>query len=261
MSDERLTTRWWHLLIGISVLNVALLASTAAVVDFDDPYVLRQFCLTAVFTSVCAFRSVLPRIDLERYCLVDSPLSSMVAGRSAATVAEISFATQVALVIHLIGGAAGISWVQALAVPIVVLLTVAQMFCWSSVISLNHLGHAIEESLWAITFAGVGVALAASVPHLDGTLKTVSLIGAVCSAGYVAFMVTVDVPMYVKRWRSGQAEGVETLGLKAGLGDALGRRVVTRDWAIWKPEVAWLTGYFSAGVWLSQAMVHLPHGA
>jgi hypothetical protein len=40
--------------------------------------------------------------------------------------------------------------------------------------------------------------------------------------------------------------------------DALYRREVTRDWKIWKPEVAWLTGYFTLAVWLSLGMVHLP---
>jgi len=39
---------------------------------------------------VCAYRSILPRIDLERYCLFDTPWSNVVLGRSAATIAEVS---------------------------------------------------------------------------------------------------------------------------------------------------------------------------
>ena len=38
----------------------------------------------------------------------------------------------------------------------------------------------------------------------------------------------------------------------------LHRRVVTQDWAIWKPEVAWLTGYFSVAVWVSMGLMVLP---
>jgi hypothetical protein len=38
--------------------------------------------------------------------------------------------------------------------------------------------------------------------------------------------------------------------------DALNRRIATQEWAIWRPEVAWLTGYFSVAVWLSVSLVH-----
>ena len=48
------------------------------------------------------------------------------------------------------------------------------------------------------------------------------------------------------------------LGFKEGFTDALNRRVVTRDWKIWKPEVAWLTGYFSLAVWVSMGLMVLP---
>jgi len=101
-------------------------------------------------------------------------------------------------------------------------------------------------------------ATAISAPHLTGVWNTVAVVGAVCCAGYVAFMVFVDVPMYVRRWRDGRASGAPRLGLRDGWRDALGRRVVTRDWATWRPEVAWLTGYFTGAVWLSLLIVHLP---
>src|SRR5262245_28916730 len=43
------------------------------------------FCAAYVFG--CAFRSFLPRADVQRICLVDHWLSSVVVGRSVATVA------------------------------------------------------------------------------------------------------------------------------------------------------------------------------
>ena len=61
-------------------------------------------------------------MDLERYWIIDSWVSSMVAGRSAATVAEISFATQIGLIMHEIEAAAGYSWVQSLTVPVIRLI-------------------------------------------------------------------------------------------------------------------------------------------
>lgn len=251
------TVLWWTLLRGIAVANGLGWLVTAALVERDTPVVQVQLGLSLVYVLVCAFRSFFPRIDLERTCIVDSPVSSMVAGRSAATVAEVSFAGQVALFVHLVGAAAGIGWVQGLAVPIVVLLTVAQVFCWSSVINLSHLGHAIEESIWAVTFTLVGVAMAVCASHLDGGLGVIAWTMVPVCVGYVAFMVVVDVPMYVQRWRAGRAAGVQPLGLADGFYDALHRREVTRSWAVWKPEVAWLTGYFSFAVWGSLGMVHI----
>jgi len=253
----RNTVLWWTLLRAIAVANLFGWGATLAMVDASQPIVQAQLGLSFVYVVVCAFRSFLPRIDLERTCLVDSPWSSMVAGRSAATIAEVSFAAQVGLFVHLVGSAAGLPGVQAFGGVVVVLLAVAQGFCWWSVVTLGHLGHAIEESIWALTFALIGGAMALSLPHLDGPLYTVALIAIPICVGYVGFMVVVDVPMYVKRWREGRAAGNRTLDLREGFQDALHRREVTRSWSVWKPEVAWLTGYFSFAVWISLGLVHI----
>lgn len=259
VNDQR-TLRWWRVLSTLAAGNLLLWCAVAATVDTTPDYVRWHLALSGTFTAVCAFRSFLPRIDLERYCLVDSPASSMVAGRSAATIAEISFAIQNALLLHEIAGHADIPWIQSLAIPIVAALTLAQVFCWSSVITLSHLGHAIEESLWAGTFAVVGVCLAICVGDLSGMWRNIAVVGSVACLVYVTFMVTVDVPMYVRRWRQGLGEGEPRLGLRDGWADALHRRVVTREWKTWKPEVAWLTGYFTLAVWISVAMVCIPRG-
>jgi hypothetical protein len=258
MANEQKTVLWWRALSTLAALNLAAFALTAATVDVERPYVAAQLALSGVYTAVCAFRSFLPRIDLERYVLVDSFASSIVVGRTAATVAEVSFAGQLALLLHEIGGHAGLPALQQLAPLVVVLLALAQVFCWSSVISLSHLGHAIEESLWATTLGAVGVALAFSAPRLSGPWATVAFVGAASSAVYVAFMVLVDVPMYVRRWKKSVAAGERRLGILEGTRDAILRREATRSWAIWRPEVAWLTGYFTFAVWLSLGMVHLP---
>ena len=47
--------------------------------------------LCAAYVFGCAFRSLLPRADVQRICLFDTWLSSVVVGRSVATVAEICF--------------------------------------------------------------------------------------------------------------------------------------------------------------------------
>lgn len=260
-SDDHKTLLWWTLLRAIAVANVLAWLATAAMVELGRADVRVQLGLSGIYVLVCAFRSFLPRIDLERTCLVDSPWSSMALGRSAATVAEVSFAAQVGLLVHMMGTAAGIGWVQALGGVLVMLLATAQVFCWSSVIRLSHLGHAIEESLWALSFALVALAAGVCLPGLDGVLAVAAGVAVPACIAYVAFMVVVDVPMYLRRWREGKAAGIKILGVREGLQDAMHRRHPTRSWAVWKPEVAWLTGYFSFAVWGSLALVHLTNMA
>jgi hypothetical protein len=247
----------WHLGLGaISILNIVLwLASHGAAADV---YGARQWALAGIFTAVCAFRSFLPRVDLERFVLVDHPLSSVFIGRSAATVAEVSFAVQCALALNLIGAQAGLPAVQLASYFVVPLLTLAQVFCWYSVVTLNHGGHAIEQSLWTFTHGAMGVCLAFCFPRVHGPLKLFVGVGIVAAAVFVFFMTTTDVPMYIRRWRQGRAEGTTYLPVGRGISDAWSRRVVTRSWADWKEELAWMTMYFSAAVWISLATLHLP---
>lgn len=109
-----------------------------------------QPVLSGIYVLVCAFRSFYPRIDLERYCLFDTPLSSVVLGRTSATVAEICFSAQCALLIHDLGillGASSIIFVSYLIVPII---ACAQLFCWYAALTLNHFWHGIEELAWVV---------------------------------------------------------------------------------------------------------------
>ncbi len=59
--------------------------------------------LCAAYVFGCAFRSFLPRADVQRICLFDTWLSSVVVGRSVATVAEICFAAQWAIILYQLG--------------------------------------------------------------------------------------------------------------------------------------------------------------
>jgi len=254
--EEQKTLLWWKILCAIATINILAWCVMAYSTEWTSNYTRWQVLFSGIFTAVCAFRSYRPRISLERYCLVDSYASSMAVGRSAATVAEVSFAIQVALMLHEFGGVSQVPWLQTLSIPVVVLLSVAQVFCWGGVLTRNHLWHAIEESLWAVTFAVVGVALLLTTSHATDQWIWITRSGVVFCFFYVLFMVVVDVPMYFKRWRSGEYDD-QRLSLSAGWSDALHRRVCTRDWKIWKPEVAWLTGYFSIAVWISLAMAGL----
>ncbi len=250
---------WWGLLTLVSSINIAFwfllyreFHPTGAPGNSSDLQLMLLLCAAYVFG--CAFRSVLPRADVQRICLFDTWLSSVAVGRSVATVAELCFAAQWAIILSQLGRMAGADTTSNIAWVIVPLILVAEGFSWYAVATTNYLGNAIENSIWAVAFFLVGVALCRLLPDIHGPVYWALLIAIVGIAGYLAFLVTVDVPMYLARWRAGHAEGGKLLGFIEGLYDVSTRWVVTHDIAHWKDEIAWMSLYFSAAVWASLAL-------
>ena len=252
---------WWALLTLASTANVALwfllyrqfyISPTGTLGSATDIALMLFLCAAYVFG--CAFRSVLPRADVQRICLFDTWLSSVVVGRSVATVAEISFAAQWAIVLHKLGTIAGADTTLVAASLIVPLIIVAQCWSWYGVLTTNYLANAIENSIWAVAFLMVGIALCWLLPEFEGIVRLGLIVTIIGIAGYLAFLITIDVPMYLSRWRDGVAGGRKFLGAVQGLRDASTRWVVTHDIAHWKGEIAWMSLYFTAAVWASLAL-------
>jgi hypothetical protein len=193
--EGRKVATWWACLKAIAVLNILLWVVTCLPLAGGTARLRWHVALSGVYVAVCAFRSWRPRVDVERYCLVDSPLSSVLLGRGAATIAEICFAVQVALVLHQVGVVAQVPWIVTASYLVVPPLVLAQVFCWYSVLTLDHLGHAIEESLWAATMSVAGVCLCVASRHLDGGLAWLAAGWAVLAVGFALFMTLVDIPM------------------------------------------------------------------
>jgi hypothetical protein len=210
--------------------------------------------LCAGYVFGCAFRSLLPRADVQRICLFDTWLSSVMVGRSVATVAELCFAAQWAIMLHQLGSLTGAQTVLNVAWVIVPAIVIAECFSWYAVLTTHYLGNAIENSIWAAVFFLVGIALGRLVPEFDGVVRAVLIVGILGIAAYLAFLMTVDVPMYLARWRAGLADGVRRLAPLEGLRDVSTRWVVTHDPAEWKGELTWMALYFSAAVWASLAL-------
>lgn len=253
-SDPRALT-WWRALCVLSSANVCLwLAAWWHIDPSLHSYAALQLALSGVYVLVCAYRSVLPRVDLERLVLVDSPLSSIILGRTAATVAEICFAIQLGLLVHQLGERAGLPGVQMAAWGVPVFMTLAQAFCWHSVLTLNHITQAVESLLWAAGFSMTAVLLAVVASHSSGGVQAMALVGLLGSLGFITYVLAIDAPMYLRRYRECQANGQCYLDLASGARDALYRRVPSRQWAAWKEDALWLTPYFSLGAWFSIAM-------
>ena len=249
---------WWSFLVTVSALNITLLVGLRAAYRANpfgaanaifaaEPLAL----LSAVYVFGCAFRSLLPRADVERICLFNTWLSSVLVGRSVATLAELCFAIQWFIILRELGRIAHSDTAKYIATLIVPLIALAEIWSWYAVVSTNFLGNVLENSLWTIAFALVAVALIRLTASFNGIARRIIVVTAVGAAGYVLFMLTVDVPMYLQRWQAATATGQPVLGLFAGLHDVASRWIVTHDIARWRQEIPWMSLYFSIAVWAS----------
>jgi hypothetical protein len=241
---------WWCFLIAVSAVNIVLWLQLRFRFRTSEPLVV----LSAVYVFGCAFRSVLPRADVQRICLFDTWLCSVLVGRSVATLAELCFAVQWAIVVHELGKVAHSDTAKNISRMIVPLVALAECCSWYAVISTNFLGNVLENSLWATTFLLVAIALLRLRFSFRGLAQFAVTAAAVGVAGYVVFMTSVDVPMYFERWQAELASGTQPLGLLAGVHDLATRWVVTHDFSQWQDEIPWMSLYFSVAVWTSVAL-------
>jgi hypothetical protein len=245
---------WWSFLLIVSAVNVALWLKVNRFLRRTTLRLDLMVALSAAYVFGCAFRAILPRADVQRICLFDTWLSSVIIGRSVATVAELCFAIQWAIVLLHLSHTAQSRTGRTIATGIVPVILVAECCSWYAVITTNYLGNAVENSLWTVTFLGIAGALALLMHKFGGAVQLAIAAAVVGMFAYAAFMFGVDLPMYFGRWHADVASGKELLGLFAGLHDAATHWVVTHDFAHWQDEIAWKTLYFSAAVWTSLAL-------
>jgi hypothetical protein len=184
----------------------------------------------------------------------DTWLSSVIVGRTVATVAEICFAAQWAMILQQWGTLTGAETTLNAARVIVPLILIAECFSWYAVLTTHYLGNAIENSIWAVAFLVAGIGLCRLLPEFAGLIRALLALAILGIAAYLAFLAAVDVPMYLRRWRAGVADGSRLLNPLDGLRDVSTRWIVTHDLAEWKDEIAWMSLYFSAAVWASLAL-------
>ena len=249
---------WWLFLVAVSAANVALwfllrhhLRNASRHLHAGLFRVELMTFLCAAYVFGCAFRSVLPRADVQRMALFDTWLSSIAVGRSVATIAEICFVIQWAIVLRLLGDMVRSDTVRNISKVIVPLIVVAECCSWYAVVTTSFLGNTVENSIWAVAFLLIAVALIRLLGEFRGLARAglgVTLAGVVV---YLAFLVVIDVPMYFARWQEDMANGKALLGLFSGLHDSATRLTVTQDIAHWRDEMAWMGLYFSAAVWSS----------
>lgn len=256
--------RWHSLLRAVAVLNLALWSLSAIAVtrgpagspNEADGIAHLQLLLSAAYVLGCAFRSLFPVYDIPRIVLVDSRLSSVVVGRSVATVAEVCFAAQWALLLHNTAALSHNSFAEAISLVIVPFIVIAEVCSWHAVLTTAQRGHVVENSLWGLSAAAGIAGLLMIGPRRLAALYPPMIAWCIGGAAYVAFIFFLDVPMYWSRWLADQASGRRYLSISEGMVDVCRRWAVSYRWGDWKDEVLWMSLYFSVGVWSSISLVY-----
>lgn len=217
-----------------------------------------QLLLSAGYVFGCAYRSALPVFDVPRVALVHSVLASAAVGRSVATIAELCFIAQWALLMREHARATGSQVGRLVARLLIPMIVMAELCSWYSVLSTSNLGHVFEESLWALATALIVVGLVSGWPRHAARWRTATAWLAAAGCAYFLYLAFVDVPMYWSRWIGDETAGKAYLPLAQGLLDAAAPPTVSYGWDVWKSEMAWMAAYFSIGVWTSIWLVHAP---
>lgn len=189
---------------------------------------------------------------------MESWLSRMVVGRSVATVAELCFMAQCALLLYQAGSAARQKIPIRVSLLLMPLIVIAEGASWYAILSKNYFGHVLENSIWTLcaalllaSFCCLWRANARPQRHFLAAMITFA-------STYIVFMIGIDVPMYWSRWHAATTAGVQHLSLIQGFVDASRQCVVSFAWSIWHEEIPWMTLYFTVAVWVSMLLPHAP---
>ena len=262
---ESQVATWWNSLRAVALLN-AFLWTVAAVRLRSLKKLKREerdlrfwlLVLAGGYVLGCGWRSFIPLFDVPRQCIVDSWVSAVAIGRTVATIAELCFVAQWALLLSASARAAGAPMASFTSQLLVPMIAVAECFSWYAVLTTNNLGHTLEETLWGLAAAILVLGFVEIWPKCTPAYRPRLLLWGASGAAYVAYMFAVDVPMYWRRYVHDSATGRAYMTVSEGFADASSRWVVSHRWADWQGEVVWMSLYFSVAVWLSIALVHAP---
>jgi len=257
---------WWLALGAVSVINIGLLARLWIAHNKNRPGAnhrahreqRRLLWLSTFFTLGCAFRAFLPRADVRRITLVDHWLSSVLIGRTVATIAELSFAAQWAILLEAFARPAQLDRIVTFSRSILPAITIAEVFSWRGVLTTNNFWHFLEESIWGLCEIGLTASALAMHRHYQETPKRFLRWMAVCGAIYVTYMFTLDIPTYYSRWRLDQRNGKTYTGFREGLTHLAFDWTKTHNPQDWEGEFIWMLVYFSFAVWVSLALTQAP---
>jgi len=256
---------WWGFMMIVSAGNMCLLATSqvqasrgTSLSPPQEKMVLRVAAV--VFTFVCAYRSVLPRVDVPRTCWFDTPLNWVLFGRLAATLAEVAWATQMGLVLRRLAmclhsrgeiSVACSARCSRAGILVIAFACIAECCSWTNLITENNLFAVFEQFLWSVLFLTTAVGIAVLLrlwPAGGGWSWRLFAIFALCSGleqAYEAF------GLYLPRFLEDQADHKVYQSFLPGLRQLAECHTTSQSLDVWASDAAWMTHYFSVGVWSS----------
>jgi len=155
------------------------------------------------------------RMSSGSACLTIGSRASL-SGRSVATVAEICFAAQWAIILYQLGTMTGADTTVNAAWVILPLIVIAECFSWYAVLTTHYLGNAIENSIWGRRpSSSSGLAFAGCYRSFTARFASPSSSPSSESPAYLAFLMAIgrpDVP---------ETDGGPRLGMAASFSDRL----------------------------------------
>lgn len=138
-----------------------------------------------IYSFVCCYRAIFLTDENENLCLYKTNLCNPLINRTLATIAEISFA------IYIVYALSNIFDVE---IPkyLVLIIVIAQVFCWLGVTTNKSIYNMIEESLWAL-FASINLVYILN-SKVERNMKINTIIFGFIT--YILYLVIIDIPYY-----------------------------------------------------------------
>jgi hypothetical protein len=245
--DNLIILLWWFTISKFSLYNFEKLYYLKY--NKNNINALRIYQASWVFIISCGIRSIFPRIDGQRICLIDIWLSYPLVGRICATFGELAFVYQLTLVTKIFAQKLNCYEIYNGMNMILGLNFIAQILCWNGVLFQNDLMHVFEESIWMISMLLIGSSYLYFSDLITNEITRINfLIAYIISIGYAIFMMCVDVPMYYNRFL--ESSNLQKLSLLDGIND-LASCKVNSSYSVWESEIPWMTGYFIGTTYVS----------
>lgn len=203
---------WWSIMICNSIINIYIWTNKR-----------NKLAFFYVFTN--AYRSTFPVMHRTNTCLFTG--CSPFLERSFSNIAELAFIIQLN------------NWFKIsnyYKKRIFIVMNLAEICCWTGIITGNPKWNVIEESLWCCY--GTFILLWAIIsPKYKIQLykKFVSCSVIFC---YIIFMLTYDIPLYINK----NPIQKNTILICEN---------ISTDISLWYQSLIWMTGYFCFGSWVS----------
>lgn len=243
---------WWYFMMSIALANIVIIMSCLG--NVKTPFEMKLFILAFLFVFVNSIRSIWLRTDRLRICLHDNLISSPLLGRIVTTFSEIAFVLLIVLIYKKIVKRGNHNEIlDSLLNAMVVIIVIAEVFCWKGVLSTNSKWNAIEESSWAVTsFLLTIVCIMLLFKETNPKIRTFIIITIIATIFYEIFMVKIDIPMYLK---SANKVTTKAKGLLEQCLDMFKCKILSKRNKEWDSNIPWMTGYFSFGSWLAIALL------